>query len=169
MSGPHPDALQHALEHDAEQQHASRYFNRYQREDSRLTQRFAPTTSRSSTPASSIPAWPLAGPSRKIGSGTTRHGHSPGPLEVAATYYQAAGVRVADDAGPAVGNSLPRRAHERVTVPTMVLYGDADPFLHPVLYTGLGEWIDDLRWHRMRGAGHELPIERGDDVNRLLV
>jgi pimeloyl-ACP methyl ester carboxylesterase len=31
MSAPHPDAFQSALEHNAEQQRASRYFNSHQR------------------------------------------------------------------------------------------------------------------------------------------
>jgi epoxide hydrolase 4 len=93
----------------------------------------------------------------------------PGALEAGSAYYKAAGLRIADEAGGAVGNYLPHRAYPRATTPTLVMYGDADPYLRPVIYEDLGRWVDNLRMRSFAGAGHWLPLERGDEVTALLI
>ena len=57
-----------------------------------------------------------------------------------------------------------RYRKQRLTVPTLVMYGDRDPVLRPVLYEGLDRYADDLRLEPVKGAGHFLPEEAPDLV-----
>jgi pimeloyl-ACP methyl ester carboxylesterase len=53
---------------------------------------------------------------------------------------------------------------ERLRVPTLILYGDRDPVLPPVLFEGHEQFADDLRVEAVSGAGHMLPEERPELV-----
>jgi epoxide hydrolase 4 len=169
MSAPHPDAFQVALEHDAEQQRASRYFNSHQRNDTRLVERFR-ADEFAFLDAGAIDPGLKQG---WAGEEDRRRYHEawsqPGALEAGSAYYKAAGLRVADDAGGAVGDYLPERAHPRVTTPTLVLYGEDDPYLRPVIYKDLDRWVDNLTMHSFAGAGHWIPLECADEVTALVV
>jgi pimeloyl-ACP methyl ester carboxylesterase len=57
---------------------------------------------------------------------------------------------------------------QTVRVPTMVIWGENDAVLLPTLTRGLSEWVPDLRVELVPGAGHWVPYERPDEVNRLI-
>lgn len=56
----------------------------------------------------------------------------------------------------------------RVTVPTQVLWGMADPALRPVLLEGLEALVPHVRVHRLPGAGHWIPHSHAEVVNPLI-
>ncbi len=57
---------------------------------------------------------------------------------------------------------------QQVEVPTMVIWGENDAALLPTLTRGLSEWVPRLRVEIVPGAGHWVPYERPDEVNRLI-
>jgi pimeloyl-ACP methyl ester carboxylesterase len=62
-----------------------------------------------------------------------------------------------------------RRADIHVKVPTLVLWGDLDPYLDVRNTAGLGRWVSQLRVVRLSNAGHWLHVDEADGVNRELV
>jgi epoxide hydrolase 4 len=80
----------------------------------------------------------------------------PGALTAALNYYRAA-LR------------YPPPRPRRIRVPTLVLWGNRDPFLVPPLAEGLEPWIDDLEVVRLREAGHWLQLSHPEQVNRSLL
>lgn len=52
----------------------------------------------------------------------------------------------------------------RVKVPTQVIWGTGDAALRPVLLEGLDDLVDDLRIHRIEGAGHWIPHSHAEVV-----
>ena len=48
----------------------------------------------------------------------------------------------------------------RIEVPTLIMHGDRDPILPPVLYEGHERFFEALRVESVPGAGHLLPEER---------
>ena len=65
------------------------------------------------------------------------------------------------EAGPVVGG---RYRKERLTVPALVLHGDRDPILPPVLFEGHEQYADEMTIESIPGAGHFLPEERPELV-----
>jgi pimeloyl-ACP methyl ester carboxylesterase len=81
----------------------------------------------------------------------------PGALTAAINYYRAMFRR-----------PPPRKwSDERITVPTLVLWGTRDRYLAPFLADGLGEWITDLRVERLE-ASHWVQNDVPGRVNELL-
>ena len=79
----------------------------------------------------------------------------PGALTAALHYYRAA----------------LRHPHPdclRIIVPTLVLWGERDPFLVSALADGLHEWVEDLTVERLPHATHWLHHEEPDRVNERL-
>jgi epoxide hydrolase 4 len=64
---------------------------------------------------------------------------------------------------------FPRPACKRITTPSLVLWGDRDPYLRHTLATGLDEWVDDVRVQRFAHADHWLHHREADRVNRALI
>lgn len=96
-----------------------------------------------------------------------RHGLE-GPLN----YYRASPLKPATSPDDAIhGLELPRQA-VTVTVPTTVLWGDADVALPPSLLDGLGEFVSPLAVQRVAGASHwivhEQPTLIAATIERLL-
>ncbi len=60
------------------------------------------------------------------------------------------------EVGPVLAGRYRKR---RLTVPTLVLHGDRDPILPPVLFQGHEEYADDMTIEVVPGAGHMLPEE----------
>jgi len=78
-----------------------------------------------------------------------------GPLN----YYRAA-IRYSWDA-----NKPP----QRVLAPTLVIWGEQDPYLSLNLLDRLGQWVPDLRIQRIPDASHWVQNDVPDQVNRLLI
>jgi len=57
-----------------------------------------------------------------------------------------------------------RYRKQRLRVPTLILHGNRDPILPPVLFEEHDEHADDLRVEPVEGAGHLLPEERPELV-----
>jgi len=53
---------------------------------------------------------------------------------------------------------------KRIEPPTLIMYGERDPILRPVLYEGHERHFDDLRTEGVPAAGHLLPEETPDLV-----
>jgi epoxide hydrolase 4 len=62
---------------------------------------------------------------------------------------------------------LPRNVH--VTMPTLVLWGERDPYLDVHNTEGLERWVTDLRIVRLENTGHWLHVAEAARVNRELV
>ena len=56
-----------------------------------------------------------------------------------------------------------------IDVPTLVLWGEADPFLGRRLTEGLEEWVRNLRLARFPRVGHWIQIQAAAEVDRVLV
>jgi pimeloyl-ACP methyl ester carboxylesterase len=56
------------------------------------------------------------------------------------------------------------RKDGRLTVPTLVMYGDRDPILPPVFYEGHEDYADDMTIESVPKVGHLLPEERPELV-----
>jgi pimeloyl-ACP methyl ester carboxylesterase len=56
----------------------------------------------------------------------------------------------------------------RVTVPTLVIWGERDTALLPGILDGLEEHVDDLRIERIPEASHWVVHERADRVIALI-
>jgi pimeloyl-ACP methyl ester carboxylesterase len=83
----------------------------------------------------------------------------PGALTAALAYYR----------------QLPRGSFLRlspmrtITGPTLVLWGEQDPYLGVELLDGLNQWVHDLRIERFPGAGHWLNQQEPKAVNDALL
>jgi pimeloyl-ACP methyl ester carboxylesterase len=56
-----------------------------------------------------------------------------------------------------------------ITAPTLVLWGEQDPYLGRELLDGLDDWVDDLRVQRFPTAGHWLNQQEAGRVNEALL
>jgi pimeloyl-ACP methyl ester carboxylesterase len=83
----------------------------------------------------------------------------PGALTAALSYYRQL-VRL----GPAALGVA-----RVITAPTLVLWGERDPYLGVELLDGLNAWVRDLRVQRFPDAGHWLNQQRPDAVNTALL
>jgi pimeloyl-ACP methyl ester carboxylesterase len=92
----------------------------------------------------------------------------PGALTGGLNYYRAA--RMGDQvAAGGVSEAYEAKIRAmRLEVPTLVIWGERDPALLVGLTRGLEEWIPDLRLEIVPGAGHWVPYERPEEVNRLI-
>jgi pimeloyl-ACP methyl ester carboxylesterase len=92
----------------------------------------------------------------------------PGALTGGLNYYRAAhmGDQVA---GGGVPEEYERKIDAmRLEVPALVIWGENDPALLIGLTRGLEKWIPELRVETIRDAGHWVPYEQPEDVNRLI-
>jgi epoxide hydrolase 4 len=100
-----------------------------------------------------------------------RGGPAPGDAELAA-YLEAFPDR-ASLTGPvhyyraALRRPPPRPL--RISRPTLVIWGDRDPYLLPELTEGLEAWVVDLRVRHLPDAGHWLHQRDAAEVNRHLL
>jgi hypothetical protein len=54
-------------------------------------------------------------------------------------------------------------------VPTLLLWGERDPYLSPSLTERLGPWVPDLRVVRLPDASHWVQNDAPDRINRLMI
>src|SRR3954447_574463 len=92
----------------------------------------------------------------------------PGALTGGLNYYRAARMGEQVAAGGVPEEYMAKISSQTVEVPTMVIWGANDAVLLPTLTRGLSEWVPDLRVEIVPGAGHWVPYERPDEVNRLI-
>jgi epoxide hydrolase 4 len=92
----------------------------------------------------------------------------PGALRGGLNYYRAARMGEQVAAGGVPEEYAGKILSQTVTVPTLVIWGENDAALLPTLTRGLSEWVPDLRVEILPGAGHWVPYEAPDEVNRLI-
>jgi epoxide hydrolase 4 len=92
----------------------------------------------------------------------------PGALRGGLNYYRAARMGEQVAAGGVPEEYASRITSRTVDVPTLVIWGENDTALLPTLTRGLSEWVPDLRVEIVPGAGHWVPYEQPDEVNRLI-
>jgi pimeloyl-ACP methyl ester carboxylesterase len=83
----------------------------------------------------------------------------PGALTAALSYYRQL-VR----GGPAAMGVA-----RMITAPTLVLWGEQDPYLGVEMLDGLEDWVADIRVRRFPDAGHFVNQQRPESVNAELV
>jgi pimeloyl-ACP methyl ester carboxylesterase len=92
----------------------------------------------------------------------------PGALTGGLNYYRASPVHPkATDAPGATALELDPTAFA-VKVPTLVIWGEQDRALRPVLLDGLDALVPDLTIRRIPQSSHWVAHERPDEVNRLI-
>lgn len=89
----------------------------------------------------------------------------PGALTGGINWYRAM-LRQGFRLGPKQGTAKFQR---RVTAPTLILWGDQDAFLEPVLADWSLAWVDDGRVVHFPHATHWIAHEEADAVNRELI
>ncbi len=92
----------------------------------------------------------------------------PGAIQGGLNYYRAARMGEQVSAGGVSEEYEAKIRAMRLEVPTLVIWGENDPALLLGLTRGLEEWIPDMRLEVLPGAGHWVPYERPDEVNRLI-
>jgi pimeloyl-ACP methyl ester carboxylesterase len=83
----------------------------------------------------------------------------PGALTAALSYYRQVVRRGPGIIGPA----------RVITAPTLILWGELDPYLGIKSLDGLERWVDDLRVQRFATAGHWLNQQEPAHVNEALL
>jgi epoxide hydrolase 4 len=56
-----------------------------------------------------------------------------------------------------------------ITIPTLVIWGERDPYLGLPLLEGLREWVPDLRVERVPDASHWIQVDAPEKVNGLMI
>jgi epoxide hydrolase 4 len=92
----------------------------------------------------------------------------PGALRGGLNYYRAARMGEQVAAGGVPEEYEEKIRSQQVEVPTLVIWGENDAALLPTLTRGLSEWVPRLQVELVPGAGHWVPYERPDEVNRLI-
>lgn len=92
----------------------------------------------------------------------------PGALRGGLNYYRAARMGEQVAAGGVPEEYEAKITSQTVEMPTLVIWGEKDSVLLPTLTRGLSEWVPRLRVEIVKGAGHWVPYEKPDEVNRLI-
>jgi pimeloyl-ACP methyl ester carboxylesterase len=92
----------------------------------------------------------------------------PGALRGGLNYYRAARMGEQVAAGGVPEEYETKITSQTVEVPTLVIWGENDAALLPTLTRGLSEWVPRLRVEILKGAGHWVPYEAPEEVNRLI-
>lgn len=166
INAPHSVPFARALAHDPAQQAASAYMNffrlpkatRVMAENGceRLLKMFCATADgRSALKDEDIPHY-LAAWSQ------------PGALDCALNLYRASPLHppTPDEPGPAALSLDPTAL--TVSMPTLVIWGEADTALGTVLLEGLDQLVPDLRIERIADASHWVIHERPAEVNAAI-
>lgn len=165
LNSPHTLAFAHALAHDSAQIAASLYMNWLRKpgsEDALAKNQFQLLCSMADLHTPEDLAAYRACWSKGLTGGCN--------------YYRASPLHPDDPAVPEQAGRMAALAAQlhaqvenfKVTVPTQVIWGEADTALRPVLLEGLSQWVTDLRIHRISGASHWLARTHANEVNRVL-
>lgn len=94
----------------------------------------------------------------------------PGALRAMLNYYRAGFREEVRRLLPWGRRRLPPRAEEwKVGVPTLVIWGERDPYLGQGLLRDVERWVPDLLVERIAHAGHWVQVEAWERVNRVLL
>ena len=164
LNAPHPIPFVRALVSDDEQREASAYMNWLREPDSEsrlAADGFAAMENffRSVSDASWF-------------SGETREAYhrawgQPGALTGGVNYYRASPLHPSK-AGDGAARLKREEADFTVRVPTLVIWGERDRALRPVLLEGLDRVVPDLRIERIPDATHWLVHEHPERIERAI-
>jgi len=168
INAPHPVPFARALKNNPEQIAASQYMlllrdpkaervlseNNYQRMEGLLRSEFGGIGGQ----------WPTDADLQQYRAAWSQ----PGALTGGLNFYRASPVHPkATDAPGATALELDPNAFV-VKVPTLVIWGEQDRALRPVLLEGLDELVPNLTVRRIPQGSHWVAHERPDEVNRLI-
>lgn len=153
INAPHPAAFLRELRDSPAQQAASAYMNFFQRADAEA--RLAEDGFTRLWSFLGSPWWQPTGRERARYAAVWRQGLT-GPLN----YYRASPLRPPRDGDDAVRRLQFADAAVTVSVPTTVLWGEADHALLPGLLDGLARWVPRLSLQRVPQASHWIVHER---------
>ena len=97
--------------------------------------------------------------------------NQPGAITGGLNYYRASVIGPPDGTGSKGGsNILEDLSPEslKVTVPTLLLYGENDPYRLPGSLIGLEEYVENLTIKRIPNAGHWICIEKTEVVETMI-
>ena len=172
INSPHPGTFLHALQNDPAQQAASEYMNDLIEPDAqasfsandfaRLFSMFSATRESSHSQAAALPLWLT--PALKARYRALWQAGLDGGLN----YYRASPLRPPRSADPAAAAiTLPPEAL-RIERPTLVLWGQHDHALLPVLTQGLEAYVPDLKLVPLPNASHWVVHEEPERVRQEL-
>ena len=168
INSPHPIPFARALKNNPEQIAASQYMlllrdpkaervlsqNNYQRMEGLLRSEFGGIGGQ----------WPTDADLQQYRAAWSQ----PGALTGGLNFYRASPVHPkATDAPGATALELDPNAFV-VKVPTLVIWGEQDRALRPVLLEGLDELVPNLTVRRIPQGSHWVAHERPDEVNRMI-
>ena len=162
INAAHTAVFARALRQDAAQQQASQYMLKYRAPGAEawLSADGCAALSASLRATSSDPAWFDAATEARYVRAWSR----PGALTGGLNYYRASPVHPSTADAPGVAALQLRDEDFRVTVPTLVIWGERDHALLPCLLDGLDTYVPDLTVVRDAGASHWIVHERPDFV-----
>jgi len=94
-----------------------------------------------------------------------RSWREPGAIDGILAWTRREGWGPPEDSTPAKGNYVPEVSPLTTNVPVLAVYGDADPYIRPGCYRGLGEYAARLEVKSVPGAGHWICEEAPSLVN----
>lgn len=177
LNAPHPGAFLRELQHNPLQQAASQYMHFLRRSDAPAllaANNWQRMLGFFQTRDGTLPAWltPLVQQQYRehwgLGVAGACHYYSASPLvPVPDARCQAQGDAPVSPHGDIHSLVLPA-SMLAIDVPTKVLWGDADPALHPALLDGLGEWVAQLQVQHLPGTSHWVLHEQPEAVLEAL-
>jgi pimeloyl-ACP methyl ester carboxylesterase len=93
----------------------------------------------------------------------------PGAIRGMLNWYRASPMQVPAMDAAAEMTAFLERPFPKLTMPVLVIWGMRDEALHPCQLDGLEEHIDDLTVQRIDQAGHFVPWEAPELVNRAMI
>lgn len=169
LNSPHPVPFARALAHDEPQQKASAYMNWLRRpgsEDELLANDLAMMDQflTKGLDADGQHPWYQGDVKKAYHAAWSQ----PGALRSAINYYRVSPLYppIGDDPGARRLTLAPEDF--QIRVPTLVIWGERDTALLPVVIEGLDACVPDLRIERLANATHWLVHEQPDTVARLI-
>lgn len=165
INSPHPVAFARELARSPEQQKASAYMNFFRRpgaEDVMAEDNFR-----------RLFAMLNDGAGRSVLTEDEKRDYAtawgqPGAIAGGLAYYRASPLHPPQEGDPGAAALEIDPAMFRVTVPTLVIWGEADRALLPGLLDGLDQHVTDLRLVRIPEASHWLVHEQPERINALI-
>ncbi|HEY2717658.1 MAG TPA: alpha/beta hydrolase [Solirubrobacterales bacterium] len=162
LDTPHPAPFHEALSHDPDQQEASSYMWTARRPDA--AEIFGAEDHKILREALDEPFFEAETVEHYV-----RSWKQPGALEASMRWFHVEGQGPpAPDGTPAHGNIVRHIRPLTVTVPTLVMYGTADPWIRPASHRALERFVPELTFVEVDGASHWLPEEKPELVNATI-